>query len=249
MAIVHVAGIDPENCILFYFLHYSIEKAQRKKGMDKWSNNDGRTKMILNVQLSQTLVKNEGPMDTFRRTIPAEALQKEWSEIQAAQANPALFRPLYDRHFEPIFQFIYNRTLDEGLSADICSQVFLKAMQRLGTYSFRGVPFSAWLFRIAHNQVVDYLRRKTKRATAPLDESLVAGDYDPQQIAEKRLDIERLVAATGKLTLAQKEVISLRFAGELSVAQVAKIMGKSEGAVKALQHSAIVALRKSFSVA
>jgi len=132
---------------------------------------------------------------------------------------------------------------------DITQQVFLNAIKAISSFRWRGIPFSAWLFRIAHNQVVDYLRRKAKRATAPLDESQVAGDYDPQQIAELRLDIERLAAATGKLTPAQQEVISLRFAGELSVAQVAKIMGKSEGAVKALQHSAIVALRKSFSVA
>ena len=132
---------------------------------------------------------------------------------------------------------------------DITQQVFLNAIKAISSFRWRGIPFSAWLFRIAHNQVVDYLRRKTKRATAPLDESLVASDYDPQLIAGQKLDVERLHSATGKLTPAQQEVISLRFAGELSIAQVAKIMGKSEGAVKALQHSAIVALRKTLSVA
>ena len=124
-------------------------------------------------------------------------------------------------------------------------QVFLHALQSISSFQWRGMPFSAWLFRIAHNQAVDYLRKKTKQATSPLDESLVGSDGNPQLVAEHKLDIEQLVSATKQLTEAQREVISLRFAGELPIAQVAKVMGKSQGAVKALQHSAIVALRKS----
>jgi len=127
---------------------------------------------------------------------------------------------------------------------DMTQQVFLNALQSISSFKWRGIPFSAWLFRIAHNQVVDYLRKKTKQATAPLDESLVSSDSNPQLMAEHKLDIEQLVSATKRLTETQREVISLRFAGELPIAQVAKVMGKSQGAVKALQHSAIVALRK-----
>ena len=92
------------------------------------------------------------------------------------------------------------------------------------------------------------MRKKAKHATASLDESLVSHDDNPQLATERKLDIEQLISATRHLTEAQREVISLRFAGELSIAQVAKIMGKSQGAVKALQHSAIVALRKTLSV-
>ena len=87
--------------------------------------------------------------------------------------------------------------------------------------------------------------KKSKRATVPLDESLVADSGDPGQIAEQKVAIEQMVLATKELTKAQQEVISLRFAGELSVAEVARVMGRSEGAVKALQHSAILALRKA----
>jgi RNA polymerase sigma-70 factor (ECF subfamily) len=109
------------------------------------------------------------------------------------------------------------------------------------------MPFSSWLYRIAHNQVVDYFRKKSRRATVPLDESIAAGEGDPGQVAERKLEIEELALATKKLTAAQQEVISLRFAGELSVAEVARVMGRSVGAVKALQHSAIVSLRKVLS--
>ncbi len=130
---------------------------------------------------------------------------------------------------------------------DMAQQVFINALQSISSFKWKGVPFSAWLFRIAHNQVVDYFRSK-KRTAVPLDESLASNDNNPQLLTEHKLDIEQLLLATKQLTEAQREVISLRFAGELSIAQVAKVMGKSQGAVKALQHSAIVALRKALSV-
>jgi RNA polymerase sigma-70 factor (ECF subfamily) len=122
-------------------------------------------------------------------------------------------------------------------------QVFLNAIKSLPSYKFKGMPFSSWLYRIAHNQVVDYLRKKSRRATVPIDETL-ASDDDPTEQAEVKLEIEALAVAMKKLTAAQREVISLRFAAELSVAEVARSMGKSEGAIKALQHSAIAALRR-----
>ncbi|GAI20544.1 unnamed protein product, partial [marine sediment metagenome] len=78
-----------------------------------------------------------------------------------------------------------------------------------------------WLFRIARNQVVDYLRKKAKQATAPLDESLASSDSNPELAAEQKLNIEQLVSATKRLTAAQREAISLRFTSELPIAQVA----------------------------
>lgn len=177
-------------------------------------------------------------------------MQDEESLVRRAkQRDQEAFAQLYEGYFDKIYRYVALRIGDRMEAEDITQQVFLNAIKAISSFRWRGIPFSAWLFRIAHNQVVDYLRRKTKRPTIPLDESLVASDYDPQLIAGQKLDIERLHSATGKLTPAQQEVISLRFAGELPIAQVAKIMGKSEGAVKALQHSAIVALRKTLSVA
>lgn len=182
-------------------------------------------------------------------------MQNEESLVRRAQQrDEQAFAQLYEEYFDKIYRYVTLKIGDRMEAEDITQQVFLNAIKAISSFKWRGIPFSAWLFRIAHNQVVDFLRRKSKRATTPLEESLVASNYDsqiydPQLIAEQRLDIERLLVATRKLTPAQQEVISLRFAGELPIAQVAKIMGKSEGAVKALQHSAIVALRKVFSVA
>jgi len=177
-------------------------------------------------------------------------VQDEESLVRRAQQHDQeAFAQLYEEYFDKIYRYVALKIGDRMEAEDITQQVFLNAIKAISSFRWRGIPFSAWLFRIAHNQVVDYLRRKTKRPTMPLDESLVASDYDPQLIAGRKLDIERLYSAAGKLTPAQQEVISLRFAGELPIAQVAQIMGKSEGAVKALQHSAIVALRKTLSVA
>jgi len=173
-------------------------------------------------------------------------VQDEESLVRRAQQrDEEAFTQLYEANFDKIYRYVALRIGNKMEAEDMTQQVFLKALQSLPSFKWRGVSFSAWLFRIAHNQVVDYLRKKTKQATALLDESLVDTDGNPQLVTERRLDIEQLASATKRLTGAQREVISLRFAGELPVAHVAKIMGKSEGAVKALQHSAIVALRKA----
>ncbi len=168
---------------------------------------------------------------------------------RAKQNDEAAFAQLYEEYFDKIYRYVTIRIGDKMEAEDITQQVFLNAIKAISSFKWKGVPFSAWLFRIAHNQVVDYLRKKTKRASVPLEESLVAGGDDPHEIFERKLDIERLASAVKKLTPAQQEVISLRFAGEMPIAEVARVMARSEGAVKALQHSAIVALRKVLSVA
>ena len=177
-------------------------------------------------------------------------MQDEESIVRRAQQrDEEAFTQLYEANFDKIYRYVALRIGDKTEAEDMTQQVFLKALQSLSSFKWRGISFSAWLFRIAHNQVVDYLRKKTKQATTLLDESLVSSNSDPQLVAEHKLDIEQLLSATKRLTEAQREVLSLRFAGELPVAEVAKVMGKSQGAVKALQHSAIGALRKVLSLA
>jgi RNA polymerase sigma-70 factor (ECF subfamily) len=172
-------------------------------------------------------------------------LEEESLVRRAQQYDQQAFAQLYEEHFDKIYRYVALRVGDKAEAEDITQQVFLKALRSIASFRWKGTPFSAWLFRIAHNQVVDYLRQKTKQATVSIDEVQVSVSSDPQLLMEQRLNIEQLIAATKCLTEMQREVISLRFAGELPIAQVAKIMGKSEGAIKALQHSAIVALRRA----
>ena len=175
-------------------------------------------------------------------------MQDEESLVRRAQKHDQeAFAQLYEEHFDRIYRYVTLRIGDEMEAEDLTQQVFLNALRSISSFRWKGIPFSAWLFRIARNQAVDYLRKK-KRTAAPLDESLASSGDSPQLAAERKLDIERLLSATKQLTEAQREVISLRFTSELSIAQVAEVMGKSQGAVKALQHSGIVALRKALSV-
>ena len=176
-------------------------------------------------------------------------MQNEESLVRRAQQHDQeALAQLYEEHFDKIYRYVTLRIGNEMEAEDVTQQVFVNTLQSISSFKWRGISFSAWLFRIAHNQAVDYLRKK-KRAALPLDESLTDSDSNPQLIAEDKQDIEQLLQATKKLTEAQREVISLRFTSGLPIAEVAKVMGKSQGAVKALQHSAIVALRKALSVA
>jgi RNA polymerase sigma-70 factor (ECF subfamily) len=177
-------------------------------------------------------------------------VQDEVSLIRRAQQRDQVaLTQLYEENFDKIYRYIVLKIGDRTEAEDMTQQVFLNALQSISSYKWKGMHFSSWLYRIAHNQVVDYYRKRSKHATVPLDESLPipAADGDPKHLIERKIEIEEIVVATRQLTKTQQEVISLRFASELSISEVAGVMGKSEGAVKALQHSAIVALRKVLS--
>jgi RNA polymerase sigma-70 factor (ECF subfamily) len=175
-------------------------------------------------------------------------VQNEESLVERAkQRDQEAFAQLYEEYFDRIYRYIVFKIGDEMEAEDMTQQVFLKVLRSISSFRWKGVSFSAWLYRIAHNQVVDYLRRKAKRGVVPLNELIVSGGDDPQRVTEQHADIEQVLAAAKHLTEAQREVVSLRFAGDLSIAEVAKAMGRSEGAIKALQHSAIVALRKAMA--
>jgi RNA polymerase sigma-70 factor (ECF subfamily) len=154
---------------------------------------------------------------------------------------------LYEEYFDRIYRYIALRVGSRVDAEDLAGQVFLNMLESIPAFKWRGVPFSAWLFRIAHNLSVDHLRQKAKKGHLVLDEPMAISEIDPAALAEIRLSIEQLNVALEQLTQNQKEVMALRFSAGLSTAETAKAMGKSEGAVKALQHSALIALRKRLS--
>jgi RNA polymerase sigma-70 factor (ECF subfamily) len=177
-------------------------------------------------------------------------VQDEESTARGLQKrDPEAWAEVYEKYFSRVYRYIALRVGDKTEAEDLAGQVFLKALESISSFKWRGVPVSAWLFRIAHNQVIDYRRTSKAKLHSPLDESLMSNDddIDPVLEAERNLDVHRVVQAVGLLTQAQRDVIELRFAGELSTAEVAKVLGKSQGAVKVLQHSALVALRKRLS--
>jgi RNA polymerase sigma-70 factor (ECF subfamily) len=176
-------------------------------------------------------------------------VQDEQSLIRRAQEHDQMaLTQIYEENFDKIYRYIVLKIGDRAEAEDMTQQVFLNALKSISSYKYKGMPFSSWLYRIAHNQVVDYYRKRKRSATVPLDESIISGYDNPGQATERKIEIEQMTRATQQLTRAQQEVISLRFAGELSIAEVARVMGKSEGAIKALQHAAIINLRKIMSV-
>jgi RNA polymerase sigma-70 factor, ECF subfamily len=181
------------------------------------------------------------------RSIP---VQDEVNLVRRAQQKDSeAFAQLYEAYFDKIYRYIVMRVRNEMEAEDMTQQVFMKMLQSISSYTARGLPFSAWIYRIAHNLVVDHLRQQNKKATVDI-EGIPLPDMgeDPQHLIEQHIDIEDLKKAMQKLTQFQQEVLSLRFTGELSIAECAAVMGKNEGAIKALQHSAVLALRKALVV-
>jgi RNA polymerase sigma-70 factor (ECF subfamily) len=179
-------------------------------------------------------------------------VQDEQSLVLRAQGqDKEAFAELYEAYFDKIYRYIALKIGDRIEAEDMTQQVFLKALKSLPGYKCQEAPFSAWLYRIAHNQAVDHFRKSSRQQSCELTEEMTPSDprEDPERQAELKIGIEQLVAATRYLTKAQRDVISLRFSSDLPIAEVARIMGKSEGAVKALQHSAVAALKKIMVVA
>ena len=175
-------------------------------------------------------------------------VQDEKGLIKRAQKNdPEAFAEIYEENFDKVYRYVFLRVGNQLEAEDLTQQVFLKAHQSIASYKWQGAPFSSWLFRIAHNLVIDHHRRASKIQMTTLEMPMTAASPDPADIVEQEIDIERVKGAIDSLTQLQQEVISLRFAGEFSTVETAKVMGKSEGAVKALQHSALRALRKMLS--
>ncbi len=158
--------------------------------------------------------------------------------------NEATLASLYEEYYDKIAHYAYVRIGDKAEAEDIAGEVFLKALESLKSYKERGVPMQAWLFRIAHNLVVDYFRKATKRKTVPIDTVQVESGENPVTVAEKNIEMERVNKAMEQLTREQREVLGLRFLGGLSSKEAGGILNKSDGAVREAQRAAIEKLRK-----
>ena len=164
------------------------------------------------------------------------------NEIRTGHENE--LAGLYEEYYDRISRYAYVHIGDRADAEDLAGETFLKALKSLDSYQERGVPMQAWLFKIAHNLVVDYLRRKAKiKAQATEMEMLqVAGD-DPIIEAETKIRMEKVAEAMKRLTSDQRQVVSLRFLSGLASKEVAQIMNKSDGAVREMQRAAIDKLR------
>jgi RNA polymerase sigma-70 factor, ECF subfamily len=173
-----------------------------------------------------------------------KAVKKEADErllIEAAQQDPARFADLYELHFERVYAYVVRRVQNRAETEDLTAEVFHQALANLKRFEWRGIPFAAWLFRIAANLISDRWQHSRREI---VDDSTVSGSAQvgPAEIeaVEKRATLFRLVET---LPPEQRRVVVLRFAEQKSIKQVAQEMRKTEGAVKQLQFRALTNLR------
>jgi RNA polymerase sigma-70 factor, ECF subfamily len=175
------------------------------------------------------------------RNIPLED-EKRLVE-QAKAGDGEAFALLYEAYIDRVYRFIFFRVTDVQVAEDLTSQVFLKAWENLNRYHPHG-PFLAWLYAIARNTVIDNYR--TRKQTVSLDEAapVAAQDDKLDDRMQLQFEVQSMQAAMQHLTQEQQEVITLKFIAEFDTAQIARHMGKSEGAIRALQMRALQALAR-----
>ena len=168
--------------------------------------------------------------------------------LQAQAGSTEAFGQLYDAYMERIYRFVYFRVEDQQTAEDITSQVFLKAWGNLGRFRFSRTPYLAWLYTIAHNAVIDHYRTR-KVTTALEDVQLSQPDYS--EAVEHEIDVtvemKSVKAAMRTLTDEQQQVLTLKFMDGLSNNEIARHLGKREGAIRALQMRGLQALAKQLA--
>ncbi len=171
----------------------------------------------------------------------------EQEVIRKCKDDPQAFRSLYEKYYKPVFVFVYHRIGDKDLSGDLTAQVFLKALQKIGQFKFRGLPFSSWLFRIAMNECNDFFRRTMRERLVVLDPSIAHTFYEEMFGMDA---IEELQAKLPDILQRLKEtelyIIELRFMEGQSFKQIAEILGITESYAKVRTYRTLEKMKKLF---
>lgn len=180
-----------------------------------------------------------------REAAPEGDHDDELALVEQAGSDAEAFGQLYERHVRRIYNYIYYRTGNHHDAEDLTARVFQRALRHVGKFENKGVPFSAWLYRIAHNLVANWHRDRGRRPTVPLEDHLLTGGGGPHPEALALASEERdiLMAAVARLPEDRQQLLILKFVERLSNAEIGVIMGKTEGAIKSLYHRTLNALR------
>ncbi len=180
-------------------------------------------------------------------------LMQEGALVERARTDPEAFGELYDEHYSRIFGYVLRRTASVEVAEDVTSEVFFKALDKLGQFRWRGIPFSAWLYRIASREIATSFR-KGHRQQAVLreyyDSAAVADPSAEDELVRAEAQLQRhreylaLHETVARLAPKYQEVIALRFFEGKQIREIGEILGKREGTVKSLLHRGIEKLRK-----
>jgi RNA polymerase sigma-70 factor (ECF subfamily) len=180
--------------------------------------------------------------------LPEEEVQREYQILQKARHNPEAFGELYEKYFDRIFNFIYRQTDDEALTADLTSQTFLNALNHLHRFEYRGVPVSAWLYRIAANEVNKYYRKKKRTRVFSLEEIKIKELISQRAEVVDEDQLQRMLKYLKELPTDMLEVLMLRFFEDKDFKEIAYILGITESGAKMRTYRALDKLRKKFNL-
>jgi len=173
--------------------------------------------------------------------------ENEETWVQRAKDDPAAFGVLYKRYVKKIYSYIYCRTGNRYDAEDLTSRTFHRALANIDRYESRGLPFSAWLYRIAHNLVANWLRDRSRRKVIALDELVLTeqpGGSAPEHQAEVNEEREALLEAIKRLPSDRQQLLILKLMGGMSNVEIGQVLGRSEGAIKSLYFRTLIALRE-----
>ncbi len=177
--------------------------------------------------------------------LPEPEYKEEDVLALASQGDKDAFGRLYERYAERIFNYVYYRTGNVHDAEDLTARVFQRAMNHIHNYTDRGVPFSAWLYRIAHNLVANWHRDRSRKQEIPLDDVPILharGDH-PETSLVRTEEQDALLRLIRRLPSERQNLLILKFVENMSNAEIGQIMGRSEGAVKSLYHRTLLAMR------
>ena len=179
-----------------------------------------------------------------------QELSDEAALALAKQGDQEAYGLLYLRYVNRIYNYVYYRTGNQNDAEDLTARVFFRAMKHIPNYTDRGLPLSAWLYRIAHNLVANWHRDNSRRKEVSLDEILLVrpdGDY-PESVLMEVEDQEKLLDVIRVLHPDRQQLLILKFVEHLSNAEVGQIMGRTEGAIKSLYHRTLLELREKYHI-
>lgn len=176
-------------------------------------------------------------------------MDDEQALIERARTDQEAFGELYKLYVDRIYNYVYYRTSNHAEAEDLTARVFERAMKHIGRYEDRGLPFSAWLYRIAHNLVANWHRDRSRRQILSLDSvsQWQLHEDSPELKAQLIEDKETLLAAIQRLPADRRELLIMKYVEKLPNSEIGDIMGRSEGAIKSLYHRTLLSLRSDLA--
>jgi RNA polymerase sigma-70 factor, ECF subfamily len=203
------------------------------------------------VNFTAQVLKVPAPQSGAQSSLPMADMPEDEVILLAGGGDTEAFSLLYERYVTRIYNYIYYRTGNPYEAEDLTSRVFHRALGHIGHYSNRGVPFSAWLYRIAHNLVANWHRDNSRRNEVPLEDQtgLPQRTEHPEHALVNNQELENLLKVIRRLPPERQQLLILKFVEGMSNAEIAMIMMRSEGAIKSLYHRTLLTLRDDITKA